>query len=251
MKIGILECWTNRPEWLEKHGDFADWFAPFLHKADPLLTFDIFHAHQDHLPEAPDSCDAWLVTGSAASVCENLPWQKGLANFLEVARAVRPIIGVCYGHQLLHAMLGGKVEKAESWGVGIHCYDVSGDIGGLRKMRLVASHQDQVTRAAPGSRILASSLFCPIAATQIDDHIITIQPHPEITVDNARDVITSRREKQGSEITDIALASLDTPLDDKEVAFWMVNFLKAFDARKSQSQNRAPHVTRPASVMTI
>ena len=78
MIIGILECWTNRPEWME-HGDFADWFQPFLRKADPSLGFRVYHAHQGDLPQTVSECDGWLITGSAASVHENPAWQAPLA----------------------------------------------------------------------------------------------------------------------------------------------------------------------------
>mgnify|MGYP006126119873 CR=1 FL=1 len=234
MIIGILACWANRPEWTEEHGDFADWFPPFLRKVDATLEFKIFHAHQGHLPTIPTECDAWLITGSGASVYEDLPWQSGLATFLRNARGIRPMIGVCYGHQLLHSVFGGKVEKASGWGIGVHSYDVLAQFGGASQLRLIASHQDQVTQAAVGSEILASSAFCPIASTQIGSDILTIQPHPEMTPAQARAVFAARRETQGREVADIALASLDTPLDDKAVAVWMVAFLRDAQSRGSR-----------------
>lgn len=226
MKVGILECWTNRPEWMH-HGDFADWFVPFLRKADPDLTFRTYRAHHGELPDTPTGCDAWLITGSAASVYEDLPWQADLTAFLHDARAQRPIIGVCYGHQLLHHIFGGTVSKAAGWGIGVHRYAADPSLGAT-ELRLLASHQDQVRRAAPGSLVLASSDFCPIAATQIGSDVITIQPHPEMTVPLARDVFTVRRDEQGAEVTDTALASLKTPLDDGIVARWMVSFIENF-----------------------
>lgn len=227
MIIGILECWTNRPEWMA-HGDFADWFPPFLHKADPELEFRTYRAHKDDLPDTPNVCDAWLITGSAVSVYDDPPWQSGLAAFLKRARGIRPLIGVCYGHQLLHHLFGGQVDKAANWGVGVHRYDVQEPIAGMTRLHLLASHEDQVTRPASGSRVLARSAFCPIAATAIGDDAITIQPHPEMTKDLAREVIAARRDVQGDEVTDTALASLGLPLDDRAVARWMVGFVRAF-----------------------
>ena len=228
MIVGILECWTNKLEWLEEHGDFADWFPPFLRKADPSLSFKIYHAHLGDIPAEPRECDAWLITGSGASVYENLPWQADLADFVCETRGVRPILGVCYGHQLLHCIYGGLVEKASGWGIGVHRYSVHDQIDGASELRLIASHQDQVTRAAVGTQLLASSDFCPIAATRIGEDIVTIQPHPEITLAQGRDAFTARRDEQGSETTDGALRSLKAPLDDVRVANWMVAFMRGF-----------------------
>lgn len=232
MIMGILECWTNRPEWMA-YGDFADWFPPFLRKADSDLTFQTYHAHHGELPETPTGCDAWLITGSAVSVYEDLPWQADLVAFLRDARGQRPIIGVCYGHQLLHYAFGGTVNKATGWGVGVHEYTADPKLG-VSELCLLASHQDQVTQAAPDSRVLASSAFCPIAATQIGADMISIQPHPEMTVALAREVFAARRDEQGNEVTDAALASLDTPLDDVAVARWIVSFLRDFETVKRE-----------------
>jgi|GEM_PF-4568667 len=49
MIIGIHRCWTNTLERLEARGDLADWFLPFLRKADTTLNFEAYHAHKDDL----------------------------------------------------------------------------------------------------------------------------------------------------------------------------------------------------------
>ena len=128
------------------------------------------------------------------------------------------------------------MERSDKgWGVGVHTHDVNGAIHGLKEMRILASHQDQVVEAAPGSRILASSEFCPIAATAIGDDIITIQPHPELTKDMAKAVVTARREEQGDAVTDQALDSLTQQIDDTAVAHWMVDFAKTFEPQKAEA----------------
>ena len=63
MIIGIHRCWTNTLERLEARGDLADWFLPFLRKADTTLNFEAYHAHKDDLSTdviALESLDAPL-----------------------------------------------------------------------------------------------------------------------------------------------------------------------------------------------
>jgi len=234
--IGILECWTNRSEWVEEHGDFADWFPPFLRQARSDLDFQVFHAHLGDLPICSDLCDGWLVTGSSAGVNDDLPWQHPLIKFLRECRGIRPVIGVCYGHQLLHSMYGGVVEKASGWGVGRHSYQVLEDrFDGLTELHLLASHQDQVVKPASDSRILAGSSFCPIAATEIGDDIITIQPHPELTPALAQKIYSARREVQGDDLTRRALASIHAPIDDAAIAHWLVSYVRRVTAAEKET----------------
>lgn len=233
--IGVLECWTNRAEWLERHGDFGDWFVTFLRKADADIGFRIHHAHKGDLPDDPLACDGWLVTGSAVSVNDEKQWQVPLGEFLKDAAAVRPVIGVCYGHQLLHRLFGGRVERAVHWGVGVHDYTVHDDaVSDRSSIRLLASHEDQVTHAAPDSRLLASSPFCAVAASAIGDNIITIQPHPELTVEMAAELYPFLREEIGGTLTEKAVESLARPIDDLTVARWMLDFVRTRRAETAE-----------------
>ena len=65
MIIGIHRCWTNTLERLEARGDLADWFLPFLRKADTTLNFEAYHAHKDDLSTdviALESLDVAVVS---------------------------------------------------------------------------------------------------------------------------------------------------------------------------------------------
>jgi GMP synthase-like glutamine amidotransferase len=230
--IGILECGQTRSDWIAQHGEMADPFPPFLRRADPTLRFEVFKAHRDQLPASASQCDAWLVTGSPHSVHQPEPWQPALAAFLVQAALQRPVVGICYGHQLMHQALGGEVACApQGWGVGVHQYAVqalpawvAGDMP-AQPLRLIALHQDQVLRAAPGTRVLAGNDFCPLSITTIGDNVLTVQPHPEMTRVLARDIYEEARSALGDALADPAIASLDGPLDDALVARWILAFI--------------------------
>lgn len=233
--IGILECGQTRSDWLAEHGEMADPFPPFLRRAEPSLTFKVYKVHKGELPQSPQECDAWLITGSPHSVYQRFDWQDRLASFLADAIKHRPAVGICYGHQLLHDALGGTVEKTDSgWGIGVQKYHLretpewapgAGDDQSVDGFRLIALHQDQVTRPAPDTRVLAGNDFCPLGITTIGDNVFTIQAHPEMTRKLARTIYEEQRQKQGDTPTDAAVKSLETDIDDDLAGHWIMAFI--------------------------
>jgi GMP synthase-like glutamine amidotransferase len=235
MKIGIIECGTNRPEWAA-YGSFGSWFPPLLAQAGVPLDYAFFHAPDGKLPDAPSLCDAWLLTGSPASTYDDAPWQRRLSTFLDSVIGRQPVIGICYGHQHLHQMLGGTVEKVPDWGVGIHHYALKQRPDWLPDtlaqessdgFHLIALHQDQVTTLAEGSTVLAASDFCPAAVTTIGDDVLTFQPHPEMAPAFAAEVYEFERQRIGNADADRAIAELDGPRNVALAARWMVAFLQS------------------------
>jgi len=249
--IGILECGRNKSEWIKDHGGFADWFPPLLQPIDPALRFAVWRADLGELPDSPDACDAWLLTGSPVSTYQNLPWQHALTDFVIGARHRRPIVGICYGHQHLHAALGGQVEKAPEWGAGIRSYDVAQQpawvsddpaVQPAGQLRLVALHQDHVTQPAPCTQVLASSPGCPFAVTQIGDDVLTFQPHPEMAPAQAAKIYDLHRNDMGDALWARARTSLDGPRDHGLAARWIVDFVKSrpdADGRATGAGDRA------------
>lgn len=235
MLLGILECGRNKPEWLADHGGFADWFPPLLGPAAPALRYEVWRADQLELPEEVGRCDAWLLTGSPRSVYQDLPWQVELTGFVQRAVTVRPIVGICYGHQHLHHALGGTVEKRIDWGVGVQDYPIVYRPDWLGEpaadesdvFDLLALHQDHVTVPAPGTRVLAARPDCPLAVTQIGANVLTFQPHPEMTPVQAALIYDLHRQDMGEDLFVRATASLERPRSTRQAAEWIVRFLAA------------------------
>jgi GMP synthase (glutamine-hydrolysing) len=97
-----------------------------------------------------------------------------------------PILGICYGHQLIGHLLGGKVEKGlvREYGSTIVGFKEKKDI--FRNVHntehVWMSHFDQVVKAPAGFKIIASSKDCPIAGmANYEKNIFSVQFHPEVT----------------------------------------------------------------------
>lgn len=96
-----------------------------------------------------------------------------------------PILGICYGMQLTHHMLGGKVKACEEKEYGRTQIQVEMDcpmFQGLPKQQVVwMSHGDQVETLAPGFERVAYSDTCTFASTRNEEKkIYTLQFHPEV-----------------------------------------------------------------------
>ncbi|MCR9219544.1 MAG: gamma-glutamyl-gamma-aminobutyrate hydrolase family protein [Alphaproteobacteria bacterium] len=234
MRIGILEAGRPAPDLAAKHGDYRRMFRDLLGPALPEAEFVDYAAIDGHLPTRPDAADAWLVTGSAYSVYDPDPWIGALKRFVREAvnRGV-PVFGICFGHQLIAEVMGGKVEKAaQGWGVGVHRYAVAeaadwmvGAEAGAELATLV-SHQDQVVRPPPGARLLAASAFCPYAMLEIGPKLATLQSHPEMPAAYCADLYESRRERIGGARVDAAIASLSDEIHAARAAEWIAAFYR-------------------------
>ena len=126
-----------------------------------------------------------IVTGSASSVTERAPWMLRIEQYLaEAVEREHPVLGICFGHQLLGQALGGLVEK-----------NPRGREMGTIELRIVAddplldrriapalahtTHLDSVTRLPAGAQLLASSALESHAALRFGERAWGVQFHPE------------------------------------------------------------------------
>ena len=174
MKIGILQTGHAPSDLAERHGQYTDMFQRLL--AGHGFSFGTWNVVDGLFPGSTGDSDGWLVTGSKHSVYERTPWIRTLEQFLRDCYAdCVPVVGVCFGHQVLASALGGKVEKFDGgWGVGRQTYEFGG-----KEICLNAWHQDQVTEIPEAAEVTGSSVFCRHAMLSYGDRAMSIQAHPE------------------------------------------------------------------------
>jgi GMP synthase-like glutamine amidotransferase len=185
------------------------------------------------LPD-PATLDATLVMGSGAGVYDtHYPWMDPLRDYIRAAYAAKtPMLGICFGHQIIADALGGDVRKSEKgWGLGRHVYGVKSrpaHIGGtLPEFAIACSHQDQViTPPAEAETFLASDFTPHAGLIYRNGATMSLQPHPEFEDDYAQALAELRRGKASDEVVDTALASLSRKSDSREMGGYLTAFLR-------------------------
>src|SRR5690606_18106332 len=175
LRICILETDHLRPELVDTFTGYGHMFQQLFADQPIAAEFETFNVVDGEYPPEDRHYDAYLVTGSKADSFGTDPWIQTLKTFLlERYQNGDKLLGICFGHQLLALLLGGRAERApQGWGVGIHHYEVKQRAQwmtpALERLTLLISHQDQVTALPEKATLLASSEFCPVAAYCIED----------------------------------------------------------------------------------
>lgn len=214
MLIGILQTGLAPDVLKGELGDYPDMFARLLDGHG--FTFRTWRVVEMEFPADVHAADGWLLTGSRHGAYEDHAFIPPLEAFIRDAFAARvPLVGVCFGHQIIAQAMGGKVEKfGKGWAVGATEYDFGG-----QTLTLNAWHQDQVTQVPEGAKVIASNDFCANAALLYDDRALTVQAHPEFRPDFIDGLMRTR----GKGVVPDALMAkaatrLSDPIDDRTMA---------------------------------
>lgn len=230
MKLGILET-GHPPRQLARFGGYPAMFRRLL--GEDAYDYAVFDVQGGELPGNADACPAYLITGSASGVYEDLPWIAGLKAFLQAVKGQAALVGICFGHQVMAEAFGGRVMKSpKGWGIGAQTYRIVHPqpwTGDAATITLPASHQDQVVECPPAAEVIACNDFAPFGMlAYADQPAISLQLHPEFEADYAIALAEITRGKgANAQAVEQAIASLRQPDDRALAARWIKDFLAA------------------------
>lgn len=192
----ILKTGDTFADMARELGDFEDWIRRGLQ--DPQREVRVIDARSATELPALDELSGVLITGSHDMVSHRAPWSEALARWLaQAVRADVPVLGICYGHQLLAHAMGGEVDDhprgLEVGTVPICLDELAQDdplLGGLPVTFLGQMvHQQSVRRLPPGAVRLAHSAHEPHAAFRVGRRAWGVQFHPEFSDVVMRDYV--------------------------------------------------------------
>lgn len=195
----LIKTGGTIPETRDEFGDFEEWFArglgmPGLERADVYLG-----------DEPPDPADysGVLVTGSASMVSHREDWSERTAEWLaRVVHMGMPVLGVCYGHQLLAHALGGAVgPNPRGRQIGTQTIEMTSAASSdalmcqmPRSLQVQTTHIESVHELPPGSVRLATSPRDDNHAFRFGTRAWGVQFHPEFGADVMNGYIRARSE---------------------------------------------------------
>ena len=207
----VVKCGHTLPALRAERGDYEDWIVAGMGLAPGRAR--VVDVSLGAEPPAPAEVGAAVLTGSSAMVSERAPWSERTAEWLRAAVAQGlPVLGICYGHQLLAHALGGRVARnprgREIGSIEVETLPAARDdalLSALPPRLLVqATHVESVLELPPGARGLASSARDPHQAFAVAPRAWGVQFHPEFDAPLIRGYLEARRELLAREGLDAA-----------------------------------------------
>lgn len=221
-RVYIIKVGTTFAATAERFGDFDAWTAAGLGAMNlEIRSVDVLNGAVLPLPSA---CAGVVITGSHAMVTDRLPWSVAVEAWLpRVLAAGVPLLGICYGHQLLAQAAGGEVgfhpRGKEIGTVPVHLRDDAGGDPMFRGLPQTfaahATHAQSVLRLPPEAVHLAFNSYEPCHAFRMGDCAWGLQFHPEYDARIMRDYIEAQAEElesTGRNVHEILGAVTDTPV---------------------------------------
>jgi GMP synthase-like glutamine amidotransferase len=231
IKIAVLDL-VPKKYWADDCGiTDAQKFIELLAPENSLASFYSYYVAEQQFPESVADYDAFMLTGSPASVSDDFDWIRRLSKLIIEANLLRKrIIGTCFAHQLIAQTFGGEVSKnINGWMIGNYSLQIQPETNyhwmepKVNNTGLYHFNQERVTRLPDTAKAFAHSEDYPNFGYTIGDNILCMQGHPEQPERAMNNFIAATALSE----TDLAKARLrlDNGAPDAKVwAQWMMRF---------------------------
>jgi GMP synthase (glutamine-hydrolysing) len=197
MELVILRCGDAVREVAARRGEFASWIRAGVGDAwrGGWREYDL---RTDATAPAMGDAAGFIITGSSSNMTQREAWMApAMAYLARVVESGAPVLGICFGHQILAEALGGRVTKnPRGREIGTVVVTKAADdplFAGLGEtFSANATHVEVVAEPPKGARILATTALDPVAAYAIGERVRCVQFHPEIDADAMRGYIGAR-----------------------------------------------------------
>lgn len=216
MKITIIQLGETPAAMVDKFGRHPPQIQDMFNATGHDFRFEVADVLDGEPFPDLNNLDGIIIPGSAKGAYDIADWMNPLRAFIREAYAARkPMLGICFGHQIMADALGGEVRKSEKgWGLGRQVYDVLGHpgfMGDTKQVAIAASHQDQVITPPSEAEVFLSSGFTPNAGLIYKNGAaISLQPHPEFDLNYSRALVELRR---GNPLNGEQVAEVDKTLN--------------------------------------
>lgn len=232
MHVALLKCDSVHERFLHIEGDFPEMYERLLAVDNPDVKITTFDVRAGILPDLNNEYDAFICTGSRASVYDNEDWITELKCYVQLLYSTgRRFVGICFGHQLIAESLGGRVAQSErGWGIGVQMSQIQEHKRWMNPDRdffaVPVSYKDQVIELPPDSETLASNSWCRHFMITAGQHFLGIQGHPELSKYYVENLIQSREDILGESRVSDGINSLKSEIHSDVLSHWILNFLR-------------------------
>jgi GMP synthase (glutamine-hydrolysing) len=225
--ILIIKTGSTFPEISKDRGDFEDWIIGGMGlDRNRFLIVDV--SLGELLPDY-EEISGIAITGSHEMVTNHVGWSESTAAWLPKAVEKEiPLLGICYGHQLLAYALGGQVAN-NSNGIEFGTSEIVLTEAAIKdrlfsilpsKACVQVTHEQSVIKLPQGAKLLASTSLDPNHAFMIGDCAWGVQFHPEFDTDIVKRYIRKLPSGKNLNLEELIKNTFDTPFGDQ--------FLKRF-----------------------
>lgn len=221
LPIVIIQMGRPPEDVCRQVGEQPDWLQTALTgQAGPFRVIRPFLG--EPLP-APTAFRLAIISGSWAMVTDRSDWSEATGRWIRrVVAAGTPLLGICYGHQLMADALGGRVDYHPA-GREVGCLPIQlNEQGRLDTLTAFLpqtfsahlSHEQAVLTPPPGARVLAGSAHDPHQILRYSAQAVSFQFHPEFTSAIQRHCIMRRADhyhRAGVDVQQMLAGIVPTP----------------------------------------